>query len=611
MPRKANVYSILVASPSDVKEERAVVAKIIDEWNYAHSATRGVVLEAVRWETHSYPELGDRAQSIINSQIVDRCDVLVGIFGIQLGTDTGVAPSGTAEEIGRFLTSQKPTSVYFSNRPVPPRSIDIEGYQRLKDFQQEMYKLGLVGSFSDLADLEQKLRGDLSRVMNKLAPAGKTVSENRRIKDYNRKSAFQSALRAAKQKPLIRGDRYTRNDIITNDGDVRILESWEGVVSIDGQPLREIPNLFLSRAGHQATWKCVSFLPNQSVDLLWERGPTGDFIGRFVFNPALSSVPISFSTERFIRNGVSFTQAERMQATNGKEIEEEFWTEYRNIWRVCIFSIKFPEHRFPRVFEASAYSLEGQKLEQESSLIGAGFKPWPEIQTLTFSIIEPLPGVKYSVRWQLAEDSSSQLSANETGLVDETTRRLLGLRNGCAPPQALTEWLGEISRVFTALVSPASEAFFAVILYVYDRQKSGLCCVATLNADEIERNWEGFFFKPGRGVVGKAFRRRSVEIFLAMKVQDDLNAFEEVEGQESKPSLVVCVPLFLADRIDRVMAIASLETSAPSTETLQFINQTSATQEIAAALRGRFELLADAITVSKAQAFWTNHIDPS
>src|SRR5579871_883984 len=102
MPRKATVYSIVIASPSDVSEERELVARVINEWNYAHSQTRGITLEPIRWETHTYPELGERPQAVINSQIIDRSDILIGIFGNQLGTDTGVAPSGTVEEIRRF-----------------------------------------------------------------------------------------------------------------------------------------------------------------------------------------------------------------------------------------------------------------------------------------------------------------------------------------------------------------------------------------------------------------------------------------------------------------------------------------------------------------------------
>jgi hypothetical protein len=91
----ANVLNVLIASPSDVSEEREVVTKAINEWNAAHFSNTGVMLNAVRWESHSYPASGDRPQAIVNRQIVESGDILIGLFGYKLGTPTGMAQSGT------------------------------------------------------------------------------------------------------------------------------------------------------------------------------------------------------------------------------------------------------------------------------------------------------------------------------------------------------------------------------------------------------------------------------------------------------------------------------------------------------------------------------------
>src|SRR5947209_17298538 len=95
----ARVFRVLIASPSDVTDERDIAVKTIQEWNDLHSPGRQVVLLPLRWETHSAPEYGRRPQEVINRQIVDHSDLLIGIFWTRIGSPTGEADSGTLEEI--------------------------------------------------------------------------------------------------------------------------------------------------------------------------------------------------------------------------------------------------------------------------------------------------------------------------------------------------------------------------------------------------------------------------------------------------------------------------------------------------------------------------------
>lgn len=88
MARTATVFEILVASPSDVSEDRAAVREAIHEWNAVHGRGRGCVLEPVMWETHSTAEMGDRPQAIVNRQLLATCDALVGTFWTRLGSRT-------------------------------------------------------------------------------------------------------------------------------------------------------------------------------------------------------------------------------------------------------------------------------------------------------------------------------------------------------------------------------------------------------------------------------------------------------------------------------------------------------------------------------------------
>lgn len=135
--RTATVFRVLIASPSDVVEEREVLANVVLDWNAAHSAAESIVLMPVKWETHAHPACGDYPQALINKQIVDDCDILIGAFWSRLGTATPVAPSGTAEEIERLRSKGKNVLLYFSTAPLP-QSHDPEQWRMLKEYQRTL-----------------------------------------------------------------------------------------------------------------------------------------------------------------------------------------------------------------------------------------------------------------------------------------------------------------------------------------------------------------------------------------------------------------------------------------------------------------------------------------
>lgn len=158
----ATTYRVLIASPSDLTEERETATMAINDWNALHAAAEGVVLLPVKWETHARPESGVRPQGAINAQIVQPCDILIGLFWTKLGTSTGVAESGTVEEIDQFVEQQKPALLYFSDRPKAPSGIDLTQLGKLKEFKDETYSQALVGSFSSVDELRMKLLRDLT-----------------------------------------------------------------------------------------------------------------------------------------------------------------------------------------------------------------------------------------------------------------------------------------------------------------------------------------------------------------------------------------------------------------------------------------------------------------
>ena len=159
----ATTYRVLIASPSDLAEEREAATLAINDWNAQHAAAEGIVLLPVKWETHARPESGVRPQGAINAQIVQTCDMLIGMFWTKIGTSTGVAESGTVEEINQFVEPQKPALLYFSNRPIDPGKIDLKQHRKLKAFKDETYRQALVGSFDSVIELRTTLLRDLTR----------------------------------------------------------------------------------------------------------------------------------------------------------------------------------------------------------------------------------------------------------------------------------------------------------------------------------------------------------------------------------------------------------------------------------------------------------------
>lgn len=170
MPVQATTYRVLIASPSDLAEERQAAADAINDWNAQHAAAEGVVLLPVKWESHATPQTGIRPQEAINIQLVRNSDMLIGMFWTKIGTATGVAESGTVEEIDQFVAAGKPAMLYISNRPIEPSKIDLTQLGKLRDFKEATYKTALVGSFNRVDELRSVILRDLMGQVRKLKP---------------------------------------------------------------------------------------------------------------------------------------------------------------------------------------------------------------------------------------------------------------------------------------------------------------------------------------------------------------------------------------------------------------------------------------------------------
>ncbi len=148
---------ILIASPSDVQEERDMAVEVINEWNIRNRDIHNLQLDAVLWESHSAPESGDRVQGILNRQIVDQCDFAIAIFWTRIGTDTGVAPGGAVEEVQRLMSDDKQVMFYFSNVPYRTKDVDLEQVAAIERFKKSLQSNALYREYDERHEFKDKL----------------------------------------------------------------------------------------------------------------------------------------------------------------------------------------------------------------------------------------------------------------------------------------------------------------------------------------------------------------------------------------------------------------------------------------------------------------------
>jgi hypothetical protein len=168
---EARVLTVLIASPGDTATARNVVEATVLSWNRDRASSSKVVLLPKRWETDAVPELGGDAQSIINRQLVDEADIVIGLFHSRLGQPTSRGASGTAEEIDRSVDRGAKVHVFFSEMP-HPSNVDPDQLKALREFKEQLQERGLLGSYASHEDLSAKVRSCLERDVAQLVTVG-------------------------------------------------------------------------------------------------------------------------------------------------------------------------------------------------------------------------------------------------------------------------------------------------------------------------------------------------------------------------------------------------------------------------------------------------------
>ncbi|GAA2534806.1 hypothetical protein [Mycolicibacterium diernhoferi] len=156
---------LLISAPGDVPlGDMAVIRKTISQWNLNLGRAVGLTVLPVSWTEHAVAEFGERPQAILNQQIVEEADLAVALFHDRLGTPTGEAESGTAEEIQVLVEAGKSVAVLVNATPRPPLDGQaLDERQRLSAYLKDLRKTALVFEYANAGDLIGQVNNFLSR----------------------------------------------------------------------------------------------------------------------------------------------------------------------------------------------------------------------------------------------------------------------------------------------------------------------------------------------------------------------------------------------------------------------------------------------------------------
>lgn len=186
MAKTNTILQVFIASPADVNDERILLDDVILEFNKTWGNHNNVMLELLKWETDTFPAMGDDAQDVVNSQIGDDYDIFLGIMWGRFGSPTNRAESGTQEEFlrahDRFIKDKNSIQVmfYFKNAGIPPSSIVPDQLNKVLSFKNDISSTKGVyyREFETSEEFQTSVRMHLSSVVQKWLQLNQNENSN-------------------------------------------------------------------------------------------------------------------------------------------------------------------------------------------------------------------------------------------------------------------------------------------------------------------------------------------------------------------------------------------------------------------------------------------------
>ena len=167
----------MIVSPSDVKEERKIVKKVLYEWNERNSRFRNIVFSVLGYDINAHADSGTYPQESINDQLLEKADFIIAIFWTKLGTPTEKYQSGSVEEIEKHIEQNKQAFIFFKDPE--PENKESEQFKKVQQYKESLKERVLYREgFKSKKDFEYLLGKEIDLIANDLSrPQPITVKE--------------------------------------------------------------------------------------------------------------------------------------------------------------------------------------------------------------------------------------------------------------------------------------------------------------------------------------------------------------------------------------------------------------------------------------------------
>lgn len=196
MPEIVTKYKIFIASPSDLAEDRLAIDEIIQELNLTFGNQNNLVIEQVKWETHSAPGISEKdVQNVIKNDIGNQYDLFIGLMWMKFGTPTKEFGSGTEEEFNIALEhfQDNPNSIqilFYFKESLPQSLQDIipEELEKVNRFRDSLGgENTLYWKYNSIENLQRFLRIHIPKRINTLISYNSTLAQTATEKDSKKK----------------------------------------------------------------------------------------------------------------------------------------------------------------------------------------------------------------------------------------------------------------------------------------------------------------------------------------------------------------------------------------------------------------------------------------
>ncbi|MBD3338651.1 MAG: SUMF1/EgtB/PvdO family nonheme iron enzyme [Candidatus Lokiarchaeota archaeon] len=166
-PTEVNVF---ISCPGDVNREKEKLIAFLKDFSQQTEQQCQIRLRVVTWEKDAARGPG-RAQKSIN-ELVDECDIYIGLMGKRFGGSTGVLQSGTYEEYvtayHRWEKEKRPEMRFFFKKvkiDMDAPDEDFDHAKLIRNFKNTIEPHFFYDTFSNAPDLIKKTENELIKIL--------------------------------------------------------------------------------------------------------------------------------------------------------------------------------------------------------------------------------------------------------------------------------------------------------------------------------------------------------------------------------------------------------------------------------------------------------------